>query len=58
VSAREVEMTVNQQTTSIEQTFQSIKNVEDAAIGSKASSTQTHSTAQKLADMANQLANI
>jgi methyl-accepting chemotaxis protein len=58
VSARQVEMTVNQQTTSINQTFNAIKNVEESAVGSKASATQTQSTAQQLAEMAGRLAKL
>ena len=58
VTSKEIEMTVAQQTTVIEQTFSAVKYVQSAAEEVKASSTQTLSTADQLLKMARTLVEI
>lgn len=58
VTSKEVDMTVSQQTTTIDQTFSAVKNVQTAAEEVKSSSVQTLETAEQLSSMANLLAEI
>ncbi|MCP3941377.1 MAG: hypothetical protein GY710_07830 [Desulfobacteraceae bacterium] len=58
VTSREVEMTVSQQTNTIDQTFSAVKNIQEAAEEVKASSGQTLETAEQLFSMANLLTEI